>query len=221
MAAPGPKPDGVRTRVVRLRNHGARQAHSRRLRRSPLPRNDPDRQSRRLGVQSGNVDTQYVRRSPARHRASTEFPPLSYRAHRMPRNRRLNVSPPRCQAHYPGAISQAHRRIRDEYGKASSSRPFRQNNSDNEIMRCRCDCIEHASPHRAPSATARQATERHVHPLSARRPPAPVPEGARHRSHDDVRRPTGSSPASASGTNARGRSAHIRRAAALRQTACG
>lgn len=101
----------------------------------------------------------------------------------------------RCQVHSPGAVLQAHRSIRDEYGKASSSRPFRPNHSDNEIMRCRCECIEHASPHRASSATARQAKERRAHPLSARR-----------RSRDDVRRPTGSSPVSASGTNARGRS---------------
>jgi len=221
MAAPGPKPDGVRTRVVRLRNHGARQAHSRRLRRSPLLRNDPDRQSRRLGVQSGNVDTQHGRRSPARS-CIDRIPAtlLSRASHAAQFDDRMFRSP-RCQAHYPSAISQAHRRIRDEFGKASSSRPFRHNHSDNEIMRCRCECIKHASPHRASSATARQATERRVHPLSARRPPAPVPEGARHRSHDDVRRPTGSSPASASGTNARGRSAHIRRAAALRRTACG
>ncbi len=58
-------------------------------------------------------------------------------------------------------------------------------------------------------------------PLNTHCPPAPALDDAQRKSHGDVRRPSGSSHASASGTTDRARSAHIRRAAALRRTACG
>lgn len=117
----------------------------------------------------------------------------------------------------------AHGRIRDKRNtpKHRRSRPSRSNHSDNEIMRWQYT-RSFAMPHRiAPDpqhAPPRQDSA--SAPLSARRPPAPVHDVARRRSRDDVRRPTGSSPASASGTSARGRSAHIRHAAALRRTTC-
>lgn len=57
-------------------------------------------------------------------------------------------------------------------------------------------------------------------PLNARCSPAHTHGDVRRISHDDVRRPSGSSRPSASGMNARGPSAHIRRAAAPRHTKC-
>jgi hypothetical protein len=158
-----------------------------------LPRRRSPNQG--LSVRSRTFDRRHARRSTAHHPASTG----SCRICRAPCSGSPGFRPPPTRT-LANSAQPTHCRIRGEWNTPQNEHPHspRRDHSDNEIMRRRCTCSV-ATPRRIafdPRHDADRPSNPCV-PLSALRPPAPVHDVAPHRSRDDVRRPTGSSPASA------------------------